>query len=234
MSSTAIPTATPTPTGDPDGPESRPAGARPSGRKGELTRRRIVERAAPVFNQRGYAGTSLSDLVAATGLEKGGIYNHFASKDELALAAFDHAVELVAERNVQAQAGREGLDRLVALIESFGSWVDDPVLPGGCPLMNTSIDADDTHPELAARAKAAMESWHRLVGVILKDAKRRGEVAADLDPYTLATVVTGGLDGSLMLTKVTGDPAHVQRMVAHLVAHVDALRLAPPATGSGR
>src|SRR5436190_4666477 len=57
-------------------PRSAPplAGAR----KGELTRRRIVERAAPVFNQRGYAGTSLSELVAATGLEKGGIYNHFA------------------------------------------------------------------------------------------------------------------------------------------------------------
>jgi TetR/AcrR family transcriptional regulator, transcriptional repressor for nem operon len=202
--------------------ESPPQGTRP--RKGALTRQRILERAAPVFNQRGYAGTSLNELVAATGLEKGGIYNHFASKDELALAAFDHAVGYVAQRNVVAQEGHAGLDRLVALIEAFGTWTDDPTLPGGCPLMNTAIDADDTHPELARRAKDAMESWHRLIGVIVKDAKRRGEVGDDVDPYTLATIVTGGLEGGLMLTRITGDPAHVERMVAHLVNYVDALR----------
>jgi len=206
--------------------------APPAPRKGELTRRRIVERAAPVFNQRGYAGTSLSELVAATGLEKGGIYNHFGSKDELALAAFDYAVELVAARNVEAQNGRVGLDRLVGLIESFASWVDDPVIPGGCPLMNTAIDSDDTHPELARRAKDAMNDWQRLIGVIVKDAKQRGELRADVDPYALATLVTGGLDGSLMLTKVTGDPAHVRRMVAHLAAHVEALRVAPSASSA--
>jgi TetR/AcrR family transcriptional regulator, transcriptional repressor for nem operon len=202
--------------------ESTPEGHRP--RKGALTRRRILERAAPVFNQRGYAGTSFNELVAATGLEKGGIYNHFASKDELALAAFDHAVEYVSDRNVRAQRGHTGLDRLVALIEAFATWVDDPTLPGGCPLMNTAIDADDTHPQLARRAKDAMESWHRLIGVIVKDAKRRGEIGAGVDPYTLASVVTGGLEGGLMLTRITGDPAHVERMVVHLVSYVDALR----------
>ncbi|HKF91597.1 MAG TPA: TetR/AcrR family transcriptional regulator, partial [Acidimicrobiia bacterium] len=44
-------------------------------RKGEATRRLILERAAPVFNKRGYAGASMSELVEATGIEKGGIYN---------------------------------------------------------------------------------------------------------------------------------------------------------------
>ena len=58
--------------------------------KGEQTRRRIVEAAAPVFNKRGYEGASLSELMAATGLKKGGIYRHFASKEELAAEAFDY------------------------------------------------------------------------------------------------------------------------------------------------
>ena len=53
-------------------------------RKKEQTRQRIVAEAAPVFNQRGYAGSSLADLMKATGLEKGGIYRHFSSKEELA------------------------------------------------------------------------------------------------------------------------------------------------------
>jgi len=207
----------------PDPPTERtPPGERPS--KGARTRQRILERAAPVFNRRGYAGTSLNELVAATGLEKGGIYNHFGSKDELALAAFDHAVAYVAERNVRTQEGLAGLDRLLALVTAFPQWVDDPGLPGGCPLMNTAIDADDTHPELARRAKEAMESWHRLVGAIVKDAKRRGEIAPDVDPYELASIVTGGLEGGLMLTRITGDPAHLARIVTHLEHSVRALR----------
>ena len=64
--------------------------------KGERTREGIVAAAAPLFNQRGYAASSMSDVMAATGLEKGGIYRHFESKDELALAAFDHTLPLSA------------------------------------------------------------------------------------------------------------------------------------------
>ena len=59
--------------------------------KGERTRQEIVRNAAPLFNTKGYEGTSLSDLMAATGLQKGGIYRHFASKEELAAEAFDYA-----------------------------------------------------------------------------------------------------------------------------------------------
>ena len=62
-------------------------------RKGERTRQEIIRRAAPVFNQKGYDGAALSDLMGATGLEKGGIYRHFASKQALAAEAFDYAVD---------------------------------------------------------------------------------------------------------------------------------------------
>ena len=51
--------------------------------KGERTRRKIVADAAPVFNTRGYEGSSLNDLMSATGLKKGGIYRHFASKAQM-------------------------------------------------------------------------------------------------------------------------------------------------------
>jgi len=60
-------------------------------RKGEQTRQEIIRKAAPIFNQKGYAGAALSDLMRATGLKKGGIYRHFESKEELARDAFDHA-----------------------------------------------------------------------------------------------------------------------------------------------
>src|SRR5260221_531647 len=63
-------------------------------RKGEQTRQEIIRKAAPIFNQRGYDGAALSDLMRATGLEKGGIYRHFESKEQLAAEAFDYAWKL--------------------------------------------------------------------------------------------------------------------------------------------
>src|SRR5258707_9181455 len=59
-------------------------------RKGEQTRQEIIRKAAPIFNRKGYSGAALSDLMRATGLEKGGIYPHFESKQELAADAFPH------------------------------------------------------------------------------------------------------------------------------------------------
>src|SRR6266480_5374711 len=81
--------------------------------KGEQTREMILERTAQLFSRQGYFGSSLSDIMHETGLEKGGIYNHFESKEELALEAFDFAVELVSQRMRLALAGKiNAIDRL--------------------------------------------------------------------------------------------------------------------------
>jgi TetR/AcrR family transcriptional regulator, transcriptional repressor for nem operon len=203
-------------------------------RKGEATRRLILERAAPVFNKRGYAGASMSELVEATGIEKGGIYNHFGSKEELAVDAFDYAISLIVDGYAAVQEGKVGLDRLVAIIEIFGHWSGHPLVAGGCPIMNTAIEADDTNPPLAARARAAMDSWHRLIGSIVKDAKARREIEDDVDPYELATLVTSTLEGSLMLTKLFDDHAYKHRAVASLTEHVESLRTTPRQRNGGQ
>src|SRR5215218_9888751 len=99
--------------------------------KGERTRERIIATAAPLFNQRGYVGASMSDLMAATGLEKGGIYRHFESKDALALAAFDYALARHGERIRSAVQTEQGaVARLSALAGAMASIADDPAIPG--------------------------------------------------------------------------------------------------------
>ena len=56
--------------------------------KAERTKNFIIEKTAPLFNMKGYSGTSMSDITAATGLTKGSIYGNFENKDEVAIAAF--------------------------------------------------------------------------------------------------------------------------------------------------
>jgi len=193
-------------------------------RKGERTRQMIVERAAPVFNIHGYFGASMSDLIRETRIGKGGIYNHFESKEALAVEAFDFAVELVRERFRATLAGKErAVDRLLAIVGVFRSMIDDPPLPGGCPVLNTAIEADDTNPPLRDRARQAMDEWQTLIVRVAHKGIRTGELRPETDPEALATVITAALEGAVMLSKLYSDSIHMRRAVDHLSAHIQAL-----------
>ncbi len=193
-------------------------------KKGERTRRRIVERSAPVFNTKGYAGASMSDLVLVTGLEKGGIYNHFISKEQLALEAFDYAAGIMRERFREALEVEGGaLERLFAVVDVIGAVAEDPPVPGGCPILNTAVESDDANPALKERAAAAMGGWLRLVGREVKEGVKSGEFLPRADPKAVASVVVATLEGAVVLSRLHDDPAHMERAVEHLKDHLRSL-----------
>lgn len=193
--------------------------------KGEATRARIVARAAPLFNQRGYAGASMAEIMAAAGLEKGGIYNHFASKDDLAAASFDYAVGRLRSRMQAALADQpDAVARLLAIVEVFRANTADPPVAGGCPLLNTAVDADDGHPLLRERVRHELGSLCRLVQRIVAEGVARGELRPETDPAALATVLVATLEGAIMLGRLFQDPAHFDRAAAHLTQVIEAAR----------
>jgi TetR/AcrR family transcriptional repressor of nem operon len=180
-------------------------------RKGEQTRREIIRKAAPIFNQKGYDGAALSDLMKATGLEKGGIYRHFESKQELAGEAFDHAWKLTLDARFEGtQEIPNTVDRLKQVVRNF-SERRAGLVPGGCPLMNTAIDSDDGNPQLRGKARRALSSWLDRMQSIAEDGKRRGEVRSEVDSRELATLIITTLEGSLMLSRLQrkDDPRNV-------------------------
>ena len=129
-------------------------GAEEMAAQSAATRQRIVELAAPVFNERIRRCVD-GDLVDATGSREGRIYNHFGSKEQLALEAYDHAMSLVTEGLQRSQKPEhDAVQRLQSMVRSFATAARDPVIAGGCPIMNTAIEADDT-PRRAARPGAA-------------------------------------------------------------------------------
>ena len=150
--------------------------------KGEQTRRRIVEAAAPIFNKRGYEGASLSELMAATGLKKGGIYRHFSSKEELAAEVFDYTWEAAWKkvRFLHLDETANGIEKLKQYIANF---IDrrSPVA-GGCPVLNTAIEADDGNPVLRAHAVKALRFWLSHLQAIAEQARQRGETRPGVDP----------------------------------------------------
>ena|ERR1700756_2531774 len=189
--------------------------------KGELTRRRIVAQAAPIFNQKGFAGTALSDLMQATGLEKGGIYRHFESKQELAEDAFDYAWNAAMEtRFAGIDEIPNAVDRLKQFILNFRDRRAG-LVPGGCPLLNTSVEADNSNPQLRARARQALGSWLDRLQAIIKEGQRRGDIRTKIDAEELATLIISTLEGALMLSRLkkTTEPLNVA--CAHLTEHLE-------------
>ncbi len=191
-------------------------------RSGELTRENIIRQAAALFNQQGFAGASMSDIMQATGLQKGGIYRHFESKEALALEAFDYAVQQMAGRFSAALEGREhAVDRLHAVVDVFARLHDDPPVPGGCPMLNTAVESDDGNPALRARARAAMDGLRTLVRQTVRKGIPRGEVRADVDGDELASLLISTLEGGVALSRMYGEGVHLQRAADAMRRYLD-------------
>ena len=168
--------------------------------KGEATRQRILEIAAPLFNQRGYKGCSLNAIMEATGLEKGGIYRHFESKEELAAEAFDFAwAATIALRTNGLDAIPNHVDRLKEHVSRF---VYRSGIPGGCPLLNTAVDADDGNPVLRERVRKALRGWQSTLRNILEDGIAKGTVNPETDPAEVANHIIANLEGGMVIARL--------------------------------
>lgn len=173
--------------------------------KGERTRRYIVEKTAPVFNAKGFAGTSLSDLTEATGLTKGSIYGNFTNKDEVALAVFDYNFgQVTAYLRERILAHENAVDRLLVYPRVYRNFLKIPFLKAGCPVLNTATDADDTHPALKQKAADALTFWRKSVEAQVKRGVERGELKADTDPRQLAVLLMALIEGAIMQAKLLG------------------------------
>ncbi|MCZ8521602.1 TetR/AcrR family transcriptional regulator [Paenibacillus mucilaginosus] len=190
-------------------------------KKGDKTREHIIAKSAELFNRLGYAGASLNDIIAATGIKKGGIYRHFSSKDDIALEAYEYAVNQVGMRISEA-AGKEesAAGRLLAFFRIYEDVVNNPPFVGGCPLQNTAVESDDTHPALRQSAQQGMYRMLDMMKSIIHDGIRCGEFKADLDADALATFAFSLLEGGIMLSKLEGSNRHMQMNIASFSAYL--------------
>ncbi|KWX77032.1 TetR family transcriptional regulator [Paenibacillus riograndensis] len=184
-------------------------------KKGDRTREYIIMKSAELFNQRGYAGSSLNDIIAATGIKKGGIYRHFGSKDEIALEAYNYAANVVNGRFSEAIDKEESAaGRLLAFFHVYEDVVNTPPFIGGCPLQNTATESDDTHPSLRDKAQRGMHNTLDMMKRIIYEGIRTGEFKEDVDPDTLASFALSLLEGGILLSKLEGSNRHMQMNMA--------------------
>ncbi len=172
-------------------------------KKSARTRQFIIEKAAPIFNKKGYSGTSMHDLTEATGLTKGGIYGNFENKDEIAAAAFEYNSQHILEQiKVSVLSQKSAKDKLLAITGFYRKYLYERKLSGGCPLLNTAVEADDMYPNLREMVLRSLDYIRRSFIYIINEGIKQGEFRKNIDPDYYATVFLGLIEGGIMQMKI--------------------------------
>ncbi len=199
--------------------------------KGELTRQAILRAAADIASIEGLEGLSIGNLAEAVGMSKSGLYAHFGSKQELQLAAIDTAAKIAGKEIFgPVRKMKPGLGHLWALCESYLSYVERKVFPGGCFFMSAAAEFD-------ARPGPIRDRVAEIYGIVIRrfmkavqGAQAAGELDPDADAAQLAFECIALIREAGRLFLLYDDPTHFARArwaIRHRLAAL-ATETAPP------
>ena len=197
-------------------------------RNPEKTRQEIIEKSSPIFNQHGYAGTKMEMIIQATGFQKGGIYNHFDSKMDLARAVFKYNFSLLkASYTKDLQPSDTPKEQLLAFLNSFKTYLTNPPIKGGCPLLNMAVEADNTDETNRLLVKEALNEWKDLLEQILQLGIASGDFQKDMNVTQEAFFIIASIEGSIMLGQVKRSIGLMMGVAESLKSYVE-LRILNP------
>ncbi len=162
--------------------------------------------------------------MAATGLEKGGLYRHFDSKEDLALESFNFAADLMEHAKFDPPLNtRRPFQKLEEFIRTFAN-ASSPI-PGGCPVFNAAVEHDDGNARLRSRARETYQRWTSLLASWVLEAQEAGELRAQLVARNVAAYILCTLEGALIARNLVGSPEPLIAAEGALLDYLNSNRL---------
>ncbi len=182
--------------------------------KAERTTQFIIETVAPMFNKFGYAGTSMSDITKATGLTKGAIYGNFKSKEDLAIQAFKYNLKKLLEKVQERVDNTESAIEKLFIISNFYRHYDDAIHEfGGCPILNTAIDANHVNEELLNNVRSAILRIQNSIKNIIDQGKSKGEIKPMVDSTAYAKRIFSMIKGAVFTSYIMNNSKYLKDMM---------------------
>lgn len=173
--------------------------------KGETSREKILESAKKLFNNKGFNATTISDLVDATGMQKGSLYFHFDSKDEIAFEVLKEATkDFISFLDTVLDGNNPGM----ALDNFFRAALEKHIstgFVGGCIFGNTALEMSDTNLEFAKMIEDVFDSWIQKISNVVKRAQDIGQIRDDIHYAQLAGYIVGAIEGGIMISRLKKD-----------------------------
>jgi AcrR family transcriptional regulator len=184
--------------------------------KSEQKKQLIVSRAALLFNEKGIAGTSVDDIIAATRTSKGCFYGHFESKEELSFAAVDYLLKkLTARRHDALNKHTKAFDKICSFIEMTGNPLKS-YFTGGCPIVNLSTESDDTNPVIKHKMEMMITAAIDEFTTVLQAGIESGEFSTTLNANEFATKMFLGIEGANVICRVLGTATPMRTLTGSL------------------
>jgi len=195
--------------------------------KSAITSQYIIEKVAPIFNKKGYVGTSLSDMTEATGLTKGSIYGNFKNKDGVAIEALKYNISIITDSFFIEIANSllSPINRLYSLPKLYHTRYEKIVAMGGCPIINTAADADDTHPQLRQITQDIVSKIEKALIAVIKEGILKGEIKPNTNPNKIAQVIISLVEGGFMMAKLIDDKKYFDHTLEHLREIIERIQI---------
>jgi AcrR family transcriptional regulator len=189
--------------------------------KAEKTRQFIIEKSAAIINKKGVAGTSITDLMKATKLAKGGIYGNFQSKDEISIEVFNYLSGAVGKALDNVVSGKStAKEKLFALLDCYENQFGVPQM-GGCPLLNFGLEADDTNPTIKQRVAKGIKASQLRISKLVEEGKANGEFSRKIDSGVFAIKMFTMIEGAIFTTRVTNSQTALSTVVDLLKKEIE-------------
>jgi TetR/AcrR family transcriptional regulator, transcriptional repressor for nem operon len=194
--------------------------------KGDLTRQNIIKHSMQLFSAKGYFNTSVTDIVKATGLTKGGLYGHFGSKEEIWYAVYDECVRIWKSivfsgvRNIPDPLAR--IERVVE--NTMKRYLGADLFAGGCFLLNSLVEFSGQSSTMSNRILQGFKGFSKLLRSWLKEAEQQGILKDGLNHGAIANFIVISLNGATPMYSSSRDSAIWKQTITQLRFYIKHLR----------
>ena len=179
--------------------------------KSKLTSKYIIETVAPIFNKKGYAATSMSDITNATNLTKGAIYGNFKNKEALAIAAFHKNVnDLLKRVALHQEQSKSPLQKLYLITDFYRTYYDFSRELGGCPILNIGVDANNQNTTLLIEVRNVINKTQHHIAKLVDWGIEAGEIKQTIDSKKFAKQLYARIQGAIFMTYTMDDSKYLQ------------------------
>lgn len=186
-------------------------------KKSAVTKEIIIKKSSELFNTKGFKNTSISDITEACGFTKGAIYRHFENKEALELEALNFMVREILFKMDRIIKEKENVfEKFEALFDFFLAYVTEPIIEGGCPLLNTSIEVDDTESVLKLKTKNMLTTIKVSVRKLLENGVKYKQLDESIEIEQIVVIIIASLEGGIMMSKLTDDKSDLSQVITFL------------------
>jgi TetR/AcrR family transcriptional regulator, transcriptional repressor for nem operon len=204
-------------------------------RNSSATRTRLLDAARDVIRAKGYSATTVDDICAMAGVTKGGFFHHFASKEQLGIAAIEQFGMMASTifGSAPYRSKPDPRDRVLGYVDFRASMLQGDIAQYTCLLGTTVQEVYATHPDIRAACDQGMSEHVAELTRDIEAAKQKYAPDATWSAQSVGYFMQSVLQGAFIFAKAKQNPEVATECLGHLRRYLETL-LGQPSNDSRR